>query len=158
MRLDQSSLLGGANRFHTTRWSVVLISAQSRAAGCRAAFADLCKLYWYPLYSFVRHGGSSPEDAQDLVQVFFLHVIEHKALSRIDRSTGKFRSLLLASLQNYLSNEAVRARAFKRGGKAQFVYLDIEGAEDRYGLGPVEQLTPEKIFYTAGRWLCSVKR
>jgi RNA polymerase sigma factor (sigma-70 family) len=150
MSLDQSSPLGGANRFHTTRWSVVLVSAQSQAPGCQAAFADLCKLYWYPLYSFIRHRGYSPEDAQDLVQGFFLHIIERKALSRIDRSKGKFRSFLLASLQNYLSNEADRARSLKRGGNAQFVYLDIEGAEDRYGLEPVEQLTPEKIF--DARW------
>jgi Sigma-70 region 2 len=138
-------LAGGVNRFQTTRWSVVLVSAQSQAPGYREAFADLCKLYWYPLYAFIRHRGYSPEDAQDLVQGFFLHLLEYKALSRVDRSKGKFRSFLLASLQNYLSNEADRARCLKRGGKAEFVYLDIDGAEDRYGLEPVEKLTPEKI-------------
>src|ERR1700738_6125 len=57
---------------------------------------------------------------------------ERKTLSRVDRSKGKFRSFLLASLQNYLSNEAERARCLKRGGKAEMAYLDIEGAEDRY--------------------------
>ena len=57
---------------------------------------------------------------------------------------------MLASLQNYLSNEAERARCLKRGGKAEIVYLDLEGAEDRYGLEPVEALTPEKIF--DARW------
>jgi hypothetical protein len=30
MRLHQSSTAGGANRFHTTRWSVVLLSAQTQ--------------------------------------------------------------------------------------------------------------------------------
>jgi DNA-directed RNA polymerase specialized sigma24 family protein len=143
-------LAGSVNRFQTTRWSVVLVSAQSQAPGYREAFADLCKLYWYPLYAFIRHRGYSPEDAQDLVQGFFLHVLEYKALSRVDRSKGKFRSFLLASLQNYLSNEADRAHCLKRGGKAEFVYLDIDGAEDRYGLEPVEKLTPEKIF--DARW------
>ena len=103
------------NRFQTTRWDVVLLSAQSQTPGCKEALADLCKLYWYPLYTFIRHRGYSPEDAQDLVQGFFLHLIEYKTLSRIDRSKGKFRSFLLASLQNYLSNEADRARCLKRG-------------------------------------------
>jgi RNA polymerase sigma factor (sigma-70 family) len=147
---DQSSLTGNVNRFQTTQWSVVLVSAQSQAPGCKEALADLCKLYWYPLYAFIRHRGYSPEDAQDMVQGFFLHLLEHKTLSRVDRSKGKFRSFLLASLQNYLSNEADRARCLKRGGKAELVYIDIEEAEDRYGLEPVEEMTSEKIF--DARW------
>ncbi|MBV8227247.1 MAG: hypothetical protein JO232_18875, partial [Verrucomicrobia bacterium] len=80
---DQSSPAGGVNRFQTTRWSVVLVSAQSQAPGYKQALADLCKLYWYPLYAFVRHRGYSPEDAQDLVQGFFLHLIEYRTLSRV---------------------------------------------------------------------------
>jgi DNA-directed RNA polymerase specialized sigma24 family protein len=90
MKDDRRSLAGGVNRFQTTRWSVVLVSAQSRAPGSKKAFANLCKLYWYPLYGFIRYRGYSPEDAQDLVQGFFLHLIEHKTLRRVDRSKGKF--------------------------------------------------------------------
>jgi DNA-directed RNA polymerase specialized sigma24 family protein len=92
-----------------------VISAQSQAPGCQEAFAELSKLYWYPLYAFIRHRGASPEDAQDLAQGFFLHLLEHKTLSRVDRSRGKFRSFLLASLRNYLSNEAERARSKNEG-------------------------------------------
>jgi hypothetical protein len=131
VKRDQSSLAGDANRFLTTRWSVVLVSAQSQAPGSKEAFADLCKLYWYPLYAFIRYRGYSPEDAQDLVQGFFLHLVEHKTLRRVDRSKGKFRSFLLASLQNFLSDEADRARCLKRGGGAEFVHFDLEGCEDR---------------------------
>lgn len=128
----------------------MLVSAQSQAPGSREAFANLCKLYWYPLYAFIRHRGYSPEDAEDLVQGFFLHLVEHKTLRRVDRSKGKFRSFLLASLQNYLSDELDRAGCLKRGGKAEFVRLDVESAEDRYRLEPVDTLTPEKIF--DARW------
>jgi RNA polymerase sigma factor (sigma-70 family) len=148
--LDQNSPAAGGNRFQTTRWSVVLVSAQSQAPGCKEAFADLCRLYWYPLFGFIRRRGYSTEDAEDMVQGFFLHLVEHETLSRVDRSKGKFRSFLLASLQNYLSNEVERARTLKRGGKAEFVHLDFEGAEDRYRLEPVDALTPEKIF--DARW------
>ena len=150
MKLDKSSAAGGVNRFRTTRWSVVLASAESQAPGCKDAFSDLCKLYWYPLYAFIRKRGNSPEDAQDLVQGFLLHLLEQKTLRRVDRLRGKFRSFLLASLQNYLSNEADRARCLKRGGKVEFIYLDVEEAEDRYGLEAVDELTPEKIFIA--RW------
>jgi RNA polymerase sigma factor (sigma-70 family) len=150
VKLDHSSPAGAANRFQSTRWSVVLVSAQSQAPGCQEAFGDLCKLYWYPLYAFIRRCGNSPEDSEDLVQGFFLHLVEYKTLRRVDRSKGKFRSFLLASLQKYLSDEADRARCLKRGGKAEFVVLDLEGAEDRYGLEPVDTLSPEKIF--DARW------
>ena len=111
----------------------MFVSAQSQAPGSKEAFANLCKLYWYPLYAFIRRRGNSPEDAEDLVQGFFLYLVEHKTLGRADRSKGKLRSFLLASLQNYLSDELYRARCLKRGGKAEFVRLDVEGAEDRTG-------------------------
>ncbi len=114
----------------------MLLSAQSQAPGSQAALAELCRIYWYPIYSFVRRRGFSPEDAQDLTQGFFLHLLDHKALSRVSPVKGKFRSFLLASLQNYLSDEADRARCLKRGGKLEFVPLDMEFAEDRYRLVP----------------------
>jgi RNA polymerase sigma-70 factor (ECF subfamily) len=57
---------------------------------------------------------------------------------------------LLASLQKFLSDETDRAHCLKRGGKAEFVYLDLEGAEDRYQLESVNTLSPEKIF--DARW------
>jgi RNA polymerase sigma-70 factor (ECF subfamily) len=71
-------------------------------------------------------------------------------MSRVDRSKGKFRSFLLASLQKFLSDEADRARCLKRGGKAEFVHFDLDGAEDRYRLELVDRLSPEKIF--DARW------
>jgi hypothetical protein len=58
---------------------------------------------------------------------------------------------LLASLKNFLSNEAQKARCLKRGGQVQFVHVDFQEAEDRYGQEePAESLTPEKIF--DARW------
>lgn len=129
---------------------MVLLAAQGQASGSKEALGELCNLYWYPLYGFVRQCGHSPEDARDLTQGFFLHLLQHRALTRLDRQKGKFRSFLLASLQKYLSNEARRAFRFKRGGQAEFVCLDLESAEDRYRMEPVETLTPEKVF--DARW------
>jgi hypothetical protein len=45
---------------------------------------------------------------------------------------GKFRSFLLVSFQNYLSDETSRARCLKRGGDREFVFLDSGDAESRY--------------------------
>ena len=91
-------------------------AVQSQAQGGQSALAELCRLYWYPLYVFARLSGHSPEGAQDLIQGFFLHLLEHRAPAGVDRLKGKFRSFLLASLQNFLSDELRRARCLKRGG------------------------------------------
>ena len=148
--IEHSSPQVEARRFRTTRWSVVLLSAQSEASGSKAALAELCSAYWYPLYAFVRYRGHSPQDAQDLTQGFFLHLFEHKALTHVDPLKGKFRSFMIASLENYLSHQAELTRRLKRGGEVEFVYLDLQRAEDRYRLEPVDHLTPEKIFNA--RW------
>src|SRR5262245_12785935 len=121
--MKAKSGVGGvrAAQFHTTQWTLVMLSAQSQVKEGRAALAELCQLYWYPLYFFARRRGYPPHDAQDLTQGFFLHLLENRALTRADRLKGKFRSFLLASFQNYFSVEVHRARSLKRGGKCEFV-------------------------------------
>ena len=127
-----------------------MAAAQSQVEGGPAALAELCRIYWYPLYVFARRHGHSPEDAQDLTQGFFLHLLEHRAIARIDRLKGKFRSFLLTSFQNYRSVEFHRAHSLKRGGRCEFVTLDPQWAESHYLLESVDALTPEKIF--DARW------
>ena len=133
MERDHGSPAEGAS-FHITRWTIVMRAAQNQTLGGQSALAQLCRSYWYPLYVFARRRGHSPEDAQDLTQAFFLHLLEQRALAGVDRLKGKFRSFLLASFQNHLSDEVDRARSLKRGGDKEFVYLDTEEAEERYRL------------------------
>src|SRR5215468_9834482 len=150
MRLDDASAEGSAGQFHTTRWTLVLVSAQNQGQAAQVALTELCRIYWYPLYAFARRRGYSPDDSQDLTQGFFLHLLEHRALARVDRLKGKFRSFLLASFQNFLSIEVHRACCLKRGGSCEFVTLDLQRAESRYLLEPADALTAEKIF--DARW------
>ena len=140
MKVSDSSAGGEAGQFHTTRWTLVMACAQQSPTG-QAALAALCQVYWYPLYTFARRRGHSPHDAQDLTRGFFLHLLEHRALSQVDRLRGKFQSFLLACFQNYLSVEAQRAHAHKRGGQHQVVSLDLENAENRRRLEPADHLT-----------------
>ncbi len=154
MEHDHGLLAEGSASFHTTHWTIVLRAAQSQEPGGEAALSELCRLYWYPLYIFARRRGHSPDDSQDLTQGFFLHLLKHRALTGVDRLKGKFRSFLLASFQNHLSDAGDRARRLKRGGDKQFVQFDAEDAEKRYRLEPVEFLTAEKIF--DARWAMTV--
>ena len=150
MKSDESSIGNVAHRFRTTRWTMVLLSGKCQAPGFRAALGELCRIYWYPLYAYIRRRGHNPEEAQDLTQGFFLHLFERNTLARADPLKGKFRSFLLGSLQNYLSTEADRARSLKRGGEVEFVRLEMQAAEERYLLEQVDQLSAEKIF--EARW------
>jgi RNA polymerase sigma factor (sigma-70 family) len=137
-------------RFEATHWSEVLEAARSGATHGPEALARLCERYWRPLYAFARRRGSPPDDAQDLVQGFFEHLIESRALGTIDQAKGRFRSFLLASFQNFSLTEQRRAQAEKRGGRAQMVWIDWRDAENRIGLEPAEGLTPETVF--DARW------
>ena len=150
MRVSDSSVGGQAAQFHTTNWTLVMASARDQSQTGRAALAALCQIYWYPLYAFARRRGHSSHDSQDLTQGFFLHILDHRALSGLDRLKGKFRSFLLACFQNYLSVETHRAHRLKRGGQCQFISLDLETAESRYRYEPTDYLTAEKIF--EARW------
>ena len=139
-----------AASFHATRWTVVMKAAQSQAEGAELALAELCQVYWYPLYIFARRRGYSPSDAEDLTQGFFLHLLADRALAGIDPVKGKFRSFLIACFQNYIADAADWSRRVKRGGGKELVQLDAEDAEERYRREPVEFLTAEKIF--DARW------
>jgi RNA polymerase sigma factor (sigma-70 family) len=147
---EHGSMADDPARFNTTRWSAVLVAAQSQLPGSQAALTELCRLYWYPLYAFARRRGHGPPDAQDLTQGFFLHLLEHRALKHVQPLKGKFRSFLLASFQNFILDEVSRARCLKRGGNREFVFLDAEDAESRYRLEPADRLTAEKIY--DARW------
>lgn len=150
VNLEHGSETDDPARFRTTRWSAIFAAAESRVPGSHAALAELCRIYWYPLYAFARRRGSGPDDAQDLTQGFFLHLVENRGLKQANPLRGKFRSFLLTSFKNFASDEAARARCQKRGGDRQFVFLDSEEAESRYQLEPADDLTPEKIF--DARW------
>jgi RNA polymerase sigma factor (sigma-70 family) len=127
----------GGVAFTTTHWSVVAACAWENETA-DAALAQLCRDYWPPLYTFARRRGYSSADAQDIVQGFFAYLLKNKAYAKTDRTKGKFRSFLLASLKNYMADVWDRARAVKRGGKHEFMLLDdeIDAVERLYALEP----------------------
>ena len=119
------------NRFTTTRWSMVLSCAQSGTDEdkARRALADLCRIYWRPVFAFICRRGRSVPDAQDLTQSFFLMLLEGSLLQRADPNRGRFRSLLLTALKQFLIDDSLRKSALKRGGNMQFVSWDAWMAE-----------------------------
>jgi len=124
-----------------------VVNAGSAPAAQRAeALEKLCRTYWYPVYSFVRRKGYSPEDAEDLTQGFFARLIERQDFDAVRREKGRFRSYLLVALKHFLINEWKRGQTLKRGAGQAPVPLDQELAEGWYRQEPVDAQTPETIF------------
>ena len=145
------------NRFVTTRWSVVLSCSTPEETG-RKALAELCHIYWRPIFAFICRRGYSVPDAQDLTQDFFIMVIEGNLLQFADPGRGRFRSLLLKALQNFLIDNHARRTAQKRGGKVQFVCWNEWMAEAPSQLSvaasEAENWSAEKIYDV--RWAATV--
>jgi RNA polymerase sigma-70 factor (ECF subfamily) len=140
-------------RFVTTNWSCVLAARQSGEES-RRALSELCQSYWYPLYAFLRRSGCAPDDAQDVVQGFFLRLIERDYLSQVDRQRGRFRSFLLAAIRHFLSESRRFDQAIHRGGGAPVASIDFSAGERRYALEPADSETAEKLFER--RWATTI--
>ena len=135
-----------ADEFLTTRWSLVEAIGAGDEARARVALGELCEAYWFPLYAFVRRRGTSPEEAEDVVQGFFADLIERGDLGRVTRGAGRFRAFLKVAARNHLANLRDRERAQKRGGGRVRLGLDLGDAEQRLALEPVHDETPERTF------------
>jgi RNA polymerase sigma-70 factor (ECF subfamily) len=147
-------------QFATTRWSLILSAANSQGEEqqARAALEELCRTYWRPIFSFVCRHGYSMEDAQDLTQDFFVKILEPGWVRHADPDRGKFRSLLLRSLQNFLINAAERTHTRKRGGEVKFISWNDWMAEAPSQLSvsaqAIDSLPPERLFDL--RWAVTV--
>ena len=137
--------IDGQSHFLTTRWTMVG-RAGGETAEAGAALARLCRDYWYPLYAFARRRGLVRHDAQDATQGFFLHMMESGMLQRARAERGKFRTFLLAAMQNFLVNQHRDQHRQKRGGGVVFLELDALAAEDRFALEPAETRSAEAQF------------
>ncbi len=109
------------------------------------ALNELCRRYWHPIYSYLRFRQFSSHDAKDLTQGFFVHLLSRDFLKSVEPANGRFRSFLLASLKNFLSNERERAAAQKRGGEIDFVSLE-SAAGQLEAIGNSAGRAPEECF------------
>jgi RNA polymerase sigma-70 factor (ECF subfamily) len=112
--------------FASTRWTMVLDAGESQTPPDQAlsALSELCRIYWRPIFLFLRRQGSDPEDAQDLTQGFFAHLIESRAYARADPDKGRFRSFLLGALKHFVAHARAHDRTQKRGGGMILTQLD----------------------------------
>src|SRR5438309_4073672 len=139
--------------FTTTHWSVVL-TAQGESPAAQEALEKLCRIYWRPIYSFLRRQGIGPEEAEDITQGFFAQLLEHRRLDAVRKEKGRLRSYLLGALKYFLADEQRRAMAIKRGKGQRLIPLEELGADERVDMEPADRVTAEVIY--EGRWALTV--
>src|SRR5205823_10442499 len=85
-------------------------------------------------------------------------MLKGQLLQRADRNRGRFRSLVLKALQDFLRNAEAKRHTRKRGGDVQFVSWDEWMAEAPSHLSiptqDSENWSPERIFDV--RWAATV--
>ncbi len=132
--------------FATTRWTVVLAAGQRHTAQANVALEELCRIYWFPLYAYVRRRGHTREDAEDLVQEFFARFLAKNYLAGLASERGRFRAFLLAALKHFLANEWDRAQTQKRGGGAAHLSLDWQTADTKFQVAAAAEPSPDRAF------------
>lgn len=131
--------------FKTTRWTLVRQVQDMDETKAAEALTVLCETYWQPIYVYIRRSGMKPQDAEDLAQGFFCHLLAKNSLATADPAKGRLRNFLLACLQNYLSDERDRASAQKRGASV-LVSIDPKMAEELYREESLNDLAPDLLF------------
>src|SRR5437016_8264948 len=119
-------------QFVTTHWSMVVAASGPFSREQAEALGTLCRVYWYPLYAYVRRAGHGPEDAQDLTQDFFARLLRKEYISLANPERGKFRTFLLTSLKHFLVNEWQKSRTEKRGRGQPVLSLNHDNTETRF--------------------------
>ena len=132
--------------FPTTQWGLVLAANHADQGQRASALEALSQTYWPPLYAFLRRSGTSPHDAEDMVQAFILHLVAGPGLSAVAPERGRFRTFLLASLRNFQASHHRAESAQKRGGSIVKLSLDLSEAETICAPELNGGLAPDKAF------------
>ena len=103
--------------FAPTRWSLVL-RARGLSPEARAALSDLCAAYWMPVFRHLRGLGIPEDDARELAQAFFAHLLSGDRIAQADPGRGRFRSYLLVALRRFAKDLRAAETRLRRGGGA----------------------------------------
>ena len=134
-----TDILGPSKEFVKTSWSLV------RSLRKGEGWDPLIRLYWKPLYLYVRRRGLDNETAKDLIQEFLTTLLERRSLERADPARGRFRTFLLAALDHFLADWKKKETRQKRGRGAPVLSFDFAVGERDYILEIESGETPERL-------------
>jgi len=122
---DLTAIGGPGGAFPTTLWSSILSAAQGDTTKQRQLLETLLATYWKPVYCCVRFGWhKTTEEAKDIVQSFFLDLLERDFLAGLDPARGRFRNFLKTAVRHFMMNQARSAASIKRGGAMKSIPME----------------------------------
>src|SRR5882724_3832912 len=89
------------SRFPTTRWTLIL-EAKGDPAAKRRAFDELARVYWRPLFVFLRSKGLDATAAQDAVQELLFTLLQRDLVEKVTPERGRLRGYLKTAATNHL--------------------------------------------------------
>jgi RNA polymerase sigma-70 factor (ECF subfamily) len=137
--------------FPSTQWSRLAAVKGGDSAERMDALNFIAERYWKPLYCYVRRRGYGELETEDLVQEFFLTAFANELFAKADPVRGRFRNLLLKSMQHFLANEWRDRHAQKRHPAEGFVSICELASEAGPVIVPKDTKTPEDVFHRT--WL-----
>ncbi len=146
--LAKDSLSKQPRHFLTTSWTLIS-RASGEDASSRDALAELCRGYWQPLLRFYQHyrsGNQNSGDGEDLVQSFFVWLIETDFVKRADEEKGRFRTFLLAAFKQFLSRQHQYNSAAKRNPTNPLVSMNAIYRDSNETIEPFHEMTADKTF------------
>lgn len=143
--MDKAS---STSSFPETRWSVILDACDGKdRQRAERALAEICGVYWKPLYAYARWLGNPRADAEDLTQTFFVELLEGGMLDRADPRVGKLRAFLLGCFAHHIHNAHRAVQAQKRGGGIEMVRIeDIDLLELEIDRESKQEMTPDQFY------------
>jgi RNA polymerase sigma-70 factor (ECF subfamily) len=123
-----TGVIEAPSRFPTTRWTLILEAKGSPEARQRA-FEELARIYWRPLFIYLRSKGLDAAGAQDATQELLLNLMQRDVVAKVDPARGRLRAYLKTAAANHLANQHERGSAQKRGAGAHPVPIDEKLAE-----------------------------
>ena len=109
-----------------TSWSRLDLLGADPEDRSQEIYEELISRYWPAVYSYIRRTGRSSDEASDLTQGFICDVVLGRQLFHAaNRDRGRFRSLLLTALKNYIVERHRYETRIRRGGRAVLLSFDL---------------------------------
>ena len=136
-----------------TNWDLI----RDAASGSKTAQSSLdavMKRAWPAVYAYIRATGRRSDEATELTQAFICDVfLARHLLEKADQARGRFRTLLIGAVRNYLADMHRRRTAKARMPESGLVALDAGGEASVDVQSTGSDASPERAFnarYVAG--------
>ncbi|MFM7133930.1 MAG: RNA polymerase sigma factor [Planctomycetota bacterium] len=127
-----------------TNWDLIRDASSGSPTAAKSLDA-VARRSWPAIYAFIRASGRNGQDAAELTQGFLCDVfLSRHLLEKADPGRGRFRTLLIGAVRNYLADMHRRKTAARRMPVDGIAALD---QMREHGHEPAVESSPERAFH-----------